>query len=317
MKNASKVLASVLAADLSSANVQLCLASTVPDEQPFFQRVNITKSVAEHFRKVVRDWLGKLKSNNDQSELVLRAYDPQAKLDNHELEFIALQKHDEINKQIRSLRDPSSLDVFKQEEEFIDSLRFYAVIAIRSNSSPIIFFRFYTPKKELGRSKLFGIMMKNGQFDYFKDSLFLFDERFDCFVCDDVLYISNKDAFQKIFKYYEMLIKTAKSILETIKEHIPIQNFDEFSKACEGHLQKVAKLKNISTKPYISKLTINDLKMVITKYELPIKTIGTGLEEKLLFETSDKWAILKLLDDDFLESIMTGDSYEVNSKRLL
>jgi hypothetical protein len=40
-------------------------------------------------------------------------------------------------------------------------------------------------------------------------------------------------------------------------------------------------------------------------------------KQKILFEPSDQWAILRLLDDDYLESAMTGENYEVNSKRPL
>ena len=42
-------------------------------------------------------------------------------------------------------------------------------------------------------------------------------------------------------------------------------------------------------------------------------------QEKLLFEANPnrRWLILKLLDDDFLGSIMTHEKYEVNSKSAL
>ena len=36
----------------------------------------------------------------------------------------------------------------------------------------------------------------------------------------------------------------------------------------------------------------------------------------LLFDPSDKWALLRLLDDDYLKSIMTGENYEVTGKRV-
>ena len=55
--------------------------------------------------------------------------------------------------------------------------------------------------------------------------------------------------------------------------------------------------------------------MVIQLYDLPIKTVGD--DEKLQYDASDKWAILRLLDDDYLESVMTKNRYEVNSKRTI
>lgn len=83
----------------------------------------------------------------------------------------------------------------------------------------------------------------------------------------------------------------------------------------KANIQKLSKLKNIASKPYLKSVTINDLKKVIQKYNLPIQMVGKGKDEKIKFDVSDKWAILRLLDDDYLESVMTGNSYEVNSKR--
>ncbi len=48
---------------------------------------------------------------------------------------------------------------------------------------------------------------------------------------------------------------------------------------------------------------------------MPIKTVKQGGVEKLVFDPSDKWAILKLLDEDYLNSIMTGNKYEATGKR--
>jgi hypothetical protein len=162
---------------------------------------------------------------------------------------------------------------------------------------------------------LFAVVFKQGQYDHFTDRLFLFDQHIDCVCRGDNLFIFKKDNFQKIFQFYELLLKTAKETLKIIRERIPIDNFDAFEQACEGHLQKVAKLKNIALKPYLAQLTMADLKKVIKKYNLRIQTIGKGKKEKIHFDASDKWAILRLLDDDYLESVMTGNSYEANSKR--
>jgi len=38
---------------------------------------------------------------------------------------------------------------------------------------------------------------------------------------------------------------------------------------------------------------------------------------ELVYDPSDKWVLLKLLDDDYLWSLMTEHSYEVTGKREL
>ena len=38
-------------------------------------------------------------------------------------------------------------------------------------------------------------------------------------------------------------------------------------------------------------------------------------KEMLLFDPKNKWAVLRLLDDDYLRSALTGQKYEVTGKR--
>ena len=47
-----------------------------------------------------------------------------------------------------------------------------------------------------------------------------------------------------------------------------------------------------------------------------MQIVNENGQEKLLFEANPnkRWLILKLLDDDYLGSIMTNEKYEVNSK---
>jgi hypothetical protein len=182
---------------------------------------------------------------------------------------------------------------------------------------PALFFRNYSPKKELGRSLLLAITLQDGQYDRLRDKVFLFDKYVDCIGYKGSIYILNKDRFQKIFKFYEELVKIADAVLKEIESYIPIDDFAAFKASCGGHLQKIAKLKNIAGKPYLKDLTINKIKEVIELYDLPIKTVDDNGDEKLHYDASDKWAILRLLDDDYLESVMTKNRYEVNSKRAL
>ncbi len=312
---AKKALDEMLEMELGKCTIQLCLASLLEEDIPEFQRVTISKSIANEFRGVVGSILAKWGRDAESGDLVLHKYDASSKLDPHEIEYLGLAEHDSIKAQIESLSDLDGLEVFSEEMKFLAKLRFYVISVTNKQGKTAYFFRSYSPRRQLARSTMFGAVMRNGQYDRYDDSLFLFDRGIDCALYDDYIFIFGKDKFQKIFRFYEMLIKTAKATLKTIKAHIPIDDFPAFEAACEGHLQKIAKLKNIASKPYLKNLKLSDIKKAIKKYNLPIKTTGKGADEKLHFDASDKWAILRLLDDDYLESVMTGNQYEVNSKR--
>ena len=310
-----QVLREILSMNADACEVQLCLAALIGADAPAIERVQISRAVADQFRNIVKEELARRKKQRDKGDAVLRQYDVQAKLDSHEVEHIGLSAHPSIRNQLTGLTDLESLDVFAEEPGFVEHLRFYVVLLRPKGGEPVLFFRTYTPKKELNRSALFAVVAKRGTYDRFTDSLFLFDQHVDCVVRGDDLFILNKDKFQKIFRFYEMLIAEAKRTLRTIEERIPIDGFADFEASCEGHLQKLSKLKNIASKPYLQKITVADIKKVIQKYGLPIQTVGEGANERIKFDPSDRWGILRLLDDDYLESVMTGSTYEVNSKR--
>lgn len=104
--------------------------------------------------------------------------------------------------------------------------------------------------------------------------------------------------------------------MTTILAQIPISNADAFRAAGTGQMQMMSKLAQIARKPYLNRVTIEDLRRTITECELEVQIVEEDGQEKLLFEANPnkRWLILKMLDDDFLGSIMTDQKYAVNSK---
>lgn len=68
--------------------------------------------------------------------------------------------------------------------------------------------------------------------------------------------------------------------------------------------------------PHAGLLPMVDIRRTIDDFHLDVQIVQDDGHEKLLFEGSleKRWLILKLLDDDYLGSIMTHERYEVNSK---
>jgi hypothetical protein len=78
----------------------------------------------------------------------------------------------------------------------------------------------------------------------------------------------------------------------------------------------LSKLTEISKKPYIAKMTIDDIKLTIKEFGLDVPIKNVNGKEMLVWETSPKkrWLILRLLDDDYLGSTMTKLKYASTSK---
>jgi len=76
------------------------------------------------------------------------------------------------------------------------------------------------------------------------------------------------------------------------------------------------KLSSVSRSPYLATITMADIKQVITEFGLSVPIVKDNGVEKIVFEKSPekRWEILKLLDDDYLRSVMTNQKYAANSK---
>lgn len=144
MNDSRMILDEVLNCSLDRANIQLCLASNISGNIPTFHRVNISDNVTAEFREILNKLITGIKNNSD---LALRKYDAQAKLDKHEIEFLSLNEHTEIVKQFNTLNNVTSLEVFALSEKFIAGLKFYSLVVTIGGDSPIIFFRTYSSKK--------------------------------------------------------------------------------------------------------------------------------------------------------------------------
>lgn len=307
----------ILAMNLEGCTVAVCLGSLSKDEkEPQIEQLQLTNELTEEFASAAKKAIRHYSTLNGKNELALRQHDAGSKPDSHEVEYLDLAGHESVETQVNSLAALAQIPVFKIDDKFVAGLRFYAIVFQCANTPPLYFFRIYTPKKELSRSRLFAALFGDGTFDRVKSPLFLFDHNVDCLSHDGTMYIFNKHNFEKIFRFFELVTKTAAQTLATIKAHVPIANFDELEKACSGHLQMQAKLKNIAGKPYLKEMKIADIKKVLQAFpSLGLKTIKKNGKEMLVFDPKDKWALLRLLDDDYLDSVLTGQKYEVTGKR--
>lgn len=316
--NHEKVFASVLALDVGASVVTVCMASVSKTEAiPRFERLEMTEEVAEEFRRVIQNLINRYKPEWNADDLLFPEYATQSKPEDYEIEHMDLSAYNNLLEQIGPLSSLANIEVFEKDEQFLSGLRFYVIMVQPPSGDPIYFFRSYTPKKMLIRSPWFAVWYHNGTYDRVEHPLLLFDENIDCVSRSGIMLILNKGNFQNIFGFFEEVRKAARETLDTIKITVPIQNFEEFARDCEGHRLKMRKLKNIAAKPYLSKITMDHIKKVIEKYNLPIQIVEENGKEMLVHNPKDKWVLLKLLDDDYLWSMLTEQSYEVTGKREL
>jgi hypothetical protein len=154
----------VLGLNLDLCSVAVCLGSLSNDEkEPKIEQLQLTEELTEEFAAGAKRAVQRFAELNANNELVLRQYDAGSKPDSYEVEYLELADHDSVETQVNSLSSLAQIPVFKMDDEFVAGLRFYAIaFQCGSNDPPLYFFRMYTAKKELSRSRLFAALFGDG-----------------------------------------------------------------------------------------------------------------------------------------------------------
>lgn len=283
-----------------------------PEDTLVVQRLGLRQDLANEF-------LSAAQQARPEEAVVLRPYDPGYTPDWNELCYIDLEENEEIAALVGDVSQVQQAELFREDDDIVDHLKFYAIVISPNARRHAVFFRTYNPKKELTRRAGFAALLSRGYYNKVDTKIFLFDHQVDCFSWNGFLYIRSVAAFQRIFGYFEKLRARADQTVNTVLARIPISNADGFRQACTGQLQMMSKVAQIARKPYLNRVTMRDIRRTIDDFHLDVRTVREDGQEKILFEASPnkRWLILKLLDDDFLGSAMTNQRYEVNSKSAL
>jgi len=311
----------ILRLDSSTYTVEVCIAARKDNESlPEFRRIRLAEPVKNEFRDLVADCLVEYQKQLHLHNLQVLDFDVTGKPEKYQVEHIDLAKppYDHIVKQTQPLTMLHGLETFKEELTFTENMRFYVIILQAAQGQPIYFYRRYSVKKMLRKSAPLALKRILGNTDEFEDvktPIFLFDKTIDCIGHNTSLFVLAKSHFYYMFQILNELIELTKDTLDLIQQSIPIANFNQFAQACTNDKIKMQKLTSIARRPYLSNLTIADMKPAITRHHLHIPMEKVNGKEMLRFDKDYPWDILKLLDDDYLTSIMTGQNYEIDAKR--
>jgi hypothetical protein len=202
------------------------------------------------------------------------------------------------------------------DEKFKKRLRYWAVVLTDANGKQAFFFRKFTEQAELKRKRGAALINRTGSFTRVDDEIFLFDDDLDCFVFEGFVYVLRKLDYRRIFDQISTVLAKAKIAARELHQQVPIANFAEFEQACSSDSRLADKLLSLRGRDYFSQLSYAMLKPVISQFKLSIPTKDLNGQIQLVFEPgpAGRFKILKLVDDDYLRSSMTGHGYESNSK---
>jgi hypothetical protein len=286
-------------------------------KQTVYSHLNLSAKLELSFRHSAFSEFLSIATLATSGDLELRELNDDAKLDDFQIEWLDASDIPEVGQKIQSVPlGSTSVGMYDAtDDQYARGLKYYVLVLTQTSGNRIILFRRFSAKNAVSRSRLVAVFSE-GTYDRITQPTLLFDEQFDCIVNGPATFIRNKNDFQQLFGYHDKLRERALECLRQVKSLIPIANFDDFAASCQSHKQKLMKLSNILKLPHLQNVKIADMKKVIEQFKLAgVKIVEQNGEEQLVFDPADRWAILRLLNDDFLSSMMTSANYEVNSKR--
>ncbi len=182
----------------------------------------------------------------------------------------------------------------------------------------------FAPEKTLQRSKIVALW-SGQQFSRLIDEPLVIDRSLRLIVVGGMMAMPTASVYQSLFGALpELRAKAAKTYRATIGT-LDIVDGDKLAAACASDINMMRKLVGIQTKldrpGYAEAVTMPALVEFLKAHPrigVPVLD-ADGPSPRLVFssDAQHRWAILKLLDDDFLRSDLTDITYEANSKTRL
>ena len=280
-----------------------------------FKKVSMRADTSSAFKDIGCQFIKRLKKRLEGDTLAL--FDPiGGQVSAGELPYVT-QSDSDILRQIQKLNDVNSLEVYDHKTFYSSKLHAYSITFEHADSEKLHLLTKYNSKKELTKKSLVAKVLMNNQFDQIKEPVFLFDGKVDCAVFGDYSIVMNRASFMSIFKYYDQISFKGSEAAKNIAVIVPMIDSEQFVEDCKGNIKALIKLTSISQRPHFNTMTINRIKQLKADgYGINLNFENVDGVEKLDYTSEHMWDVLKVMDDDYLESPLTNAKYEASIKKL-
>lgn len=250
-------------------------------------------------------------------------YSPGRKPDRHEAATANLDDVPPLQAALSSVAQPGQLAMFDPDGEFARHVDLY-VVAVETDP-PQHFVRSTSRKKRLRQTNRIAAVLRGQVFETLEDDPLLFDLAFDAVVVGADVFILNQTSFERSLGFLEGARQAAESIVTTAIGGLQITNEADFVEAVTNDVNMIAKTRSIARRledpTYAERMTVENLLTVIEQHpEIHLDwEDGEDGSPRLVFlpGPQHRWRILKVLDDDYVQSLVTELVYESNSKHRL
>lgn len=213
---------------------------------------------------------------------------------------------------IEDISDPH-LDIIPDDE--FTRIHGY-IVRIEVGNGALFLFRKYASKKLLEKDKI-AAFIGDGQLNKVEKAIIALDRIYDATLLmkgDSIsskVFILNRSKFESFFSFIEIYSKEIEDNKEDLERIKLIENVNEFISFCASDSRKIKKLAQILRDGKADNIDRDKIKRITTEFRLNIEFTDDG---KLKPTKENIWVVLRILNDDYLKSDVTGSKYETHSK---
>ena len=266
-------------------------------------RLELRGKVATTFTQNANSHLESLRSRTS------RPYSPEVDLDAKDEYLLADLAEIDLGDPILDLlnrvelRDPLSVRQLPRQ-----SLLFYAYVF----PGAAIFLRKFNPYQSAKSGKMFTRLTNS--LSEIEEPVFAFDDRVDVAILDNGVFISNKNAFEQLFKDNEYLVRNIPNWASAITTYLSMAPGSEgiLIQKCTSNTRLRRRLESIHRRGHLASVTIGAVRTEAIKHGIdPNQIIRNG---QLHFDQVSSDDLLKLLNEDLLIGGLSGTKFAVDKK---
>jgi hypothetical protein len=224
---------------------------------------------------------------------------------------------------IQAVLNTGDIDDFDAKAGYAKDVTMAAARFSAADGIAITFYRVADTLLQFTKNKVFSLVRRGGQYDRLQPAdVLLMRSEFDVVVVGGHAFFFLKPTFERAFGFLDELRKTSAATFDRVTSGLRITGIDELRAACTTQPQMMAKMASISRSmnedpDYARAMTMSKLlEYIESNPALNIRIEGTGKNRSLVFDPAPatRFQIVKLLDDDYLRSVLTQRDYEAGSK---
>jgi hypothetical protein len=210
-------------------------------------------------------------------------------------------------------------DRFEQSTyEELSDIEFQALrLSDNHEDEHIILFQGFSNRQLSGNSDKLRMSRKEGNYTQFEDTVVTVPETVDCLLYEGTIFVFASKSFEDIFDYLKQYKRHANGVLTGIDDsELRIHNMDDFVDSILGDRRVLRKMKSIEERELYNSMKRKDVEGIVQEYDLSIEveTDEAGEWGITIPDMRKKWEVIRLLNDDHLESSLTDSQYQVYGK---